>query len=264
MSDQISREHQTLEPPHWIQTCLMAGFGGMLPTLVKFATIYAAAPRTPMPEPGVYLALGIFFVIGLGLYHGLKKDKTLREAIVLGIVAPALITNIVSGAGEAQTGRSMQTVGHNMLVATAYAAEVKTETTPDTGIPTGKRMVNIKISPPSEMMTGVTSSDIYVSAVRKHPMTGTSETIKYGKVPVGGWAAYPIPEGVESFKFSAKGFAAKEVESEIKLPKGTPTTIIVDVKVEYTWWNDFFWALGYKRKADVTVLTPVIGPEKQK
>lgn len=258
MSDQVPNKLPRRQLLHTIEMCCMAGLGGMLPTLAKLAGTYVTEPWTPMPEPGLYFGLALFFVVGMIVYRGLREGRTTREAIIVGIAAPALITNILFGASEAQTSKNIQTVGFNMLVATAYAEEHQTEMTPDTRIPTGKRTVNIKILATPKMMTGVTSSDIHVSAVQKDPTTGDVKWFSMGRVPVGGWGKYSIPEDVESLRFTTKG-----TDSEIVLPKGTPMAIIVvGVKAEITWWNDFLWAMGYKRKAEVTVLTPTIEPEK--
>lgn len=79
-----------------IQLAIIAGFGGTLPTLSKLASTYVAAPLTPMPELGMYLGLLLFFIIGVILCLGFGISEN-REALLVGIAAPAIITNVISG-----------------------------------------------------------------------------------------------------------------------------------------------------------------------
>ncbi len=98
----------TLEPEvrdraEWasfILPAIVAGTGGMLPTLSRLAATYVDNPYTPEPAYGIYLGLAIFFVIGAILAFAFG-EKSLRQALIIGISAPALINSIASGLKDA-------------------------------------------------------------------------------------------------------------------------------------------------------------------
>ncbi len=72
----------------------------MLPTLSRLAATYVDNPYTPEPAYGIYLGLAIFFVIGAILAFAFG-EKSLRQALIIGISAPALINSIASGLKDA-------------------------------------------------------------------------------------------------------------------------------------------------------------------
>lgn len=84
----------------FILPAIVAGTGGMLPTLSRLAATYVDNPHTPGPAYGIYLGLGIFFIIGAILAFAFG-EKSLRQALIIGISAPALINSIASGLKDA-------------------------------------------------------------------------------------------------------------------------------------------------------------------
>ncbi len=84
----------------FILPAIVAGTGGMLPTLSRLAATYVDNPYTPEPAYGIYLGLAIFFVIGAILAFAFG-ERSLRQALIIGISAPALINSIASGLKDA-------------------------------------------------------------------------------------------------------------------------------------------------------------------
>lgn len=82
----------------YINSIILAGFGGMLPTTAQLAASYAAVPEQPLPHWHFLLAVALFFCIGAVLSIAFNKEADLGKAIVIGISAPAIITNIINGA----------------------------------------------------------------------------------------------------------------------------------------------------------------------
>ena len=78
---------------------LIAAIGGFLPTAAKLASTYTTAPDTPLPGWGMAIGLGLFAVIGAVLAYALSESNV-RQALVLGVAAPGIITNLVSGAQD--------------------------------------------------------------------------------------------------------------------------------------------------------------------
>lgn len=75
---------------------IMAGLGGTLPILVKLAGYYSETPDAPPPQNGTYIALFLFFFLGAILCLAFQTSS-LRDAIAIGIGAPALIQGFLSG-----------------------------------------------------------------------------------------------------------------------------------------------------------------------
>jgi hypothetical protein len=71
--------------------------GGVLPTLAKLASTYVTVPETPLPAIGMLLGLIIFAVIGAAIAFGTGQAEV-RQALIAGIAAPGIITNLVAGA----------------------------------------------------------------------------------------------------------------------------------------------------------------------
>ena len=75
---------------------LIAGIGGILPTISRIGASLASNPEQPLPGLGLVLSMVCFFLLGAFLCIGLQ-EKRVRDAFILGIAAPAIISNIVSG-----------------------------------------------------------------------------------------------------------------------------------------------------------------------
>jgi hypothetical protein len=81
--------------------------GGMLPTIARLAATYVAQPLTPLPEIGLYFGLALYAGIGSAVAFVMAPfDRRqivlveLRQALIAGIAAPAILGNIIAGAAE--------------------------------------------------------------------------------------------------------------------------------------------------------------------
>lgn len=84
----------------WLINMVIGGFGGCLPTLSRTAATFAAAPDTPIPGVGYLFGLLLFFLVGMGISFALNRKRDVRQALLLGIAAPGIITNIVMGVND--------------------------------------------------------------------------------------------------------------------------------------------------------------------
>jgi hypothetical protein len=89
-------------PSEMVKMSAIGGLGGMLPTLSKLATIYVTAQETPLPLPGMYVGLALFFAIGIILCIGFSISDA-KQALLVGIAAPGIITNVISGVQHGTT-----------------------------------------------------------------------------------------------------------------------------------------------------------------
>lgn len=94
----VAANNDNKKPIIW-SCIIIAGLGGTMPTICRLAGVYVANPKTELPEGGMYLGLALFFIIGAILSYAFSETN-LRQAFVIGVCAPAIITNIVSGAQE--------------------------------------------------------------------------------------------------------------------------------------------------------------------
>jgi hypothetical protein len=90
------------DPNNWPpgRIMFMAAAGGAAPTLLKLAGNMVGDPNAPMPGLGMWVGILLFCVIGLLLCIAFE-EKHVRQAFVLGVAAPGLITNLVNGSTEA-------------------------------------------------------------------------------------------------------------------------------------------------------------------
>lgn len=98
-----------MERPMW-ECTMLAGFGGTMPTLSKFGASLIADPSSPMPAIGFFVGLGIFFLIGSLMAYAFA-ERNLKQALLAGIAAPAIIASAISGATGASGAPSQAQAG---------------------------------------------------------------------------------------------------------------------------------------------------------
>lgn len=103
---------------------LMAGLGGSLPTLCKIAAASSSTGIVAVFTAGHISAIGLYFVISLILCLGLA-EKRRREAFILGIAAPAIISSFLSGISE--RGNHPINFSTISLISPAYAQASPTD-----------------------------------------------------------------------------------------------------------------------------------------
>ncbi len=101
----------------WEAVCYGA-LGGSCPTLAKLAASFSANPAQDMPALGVYIGIALFAVLGAIVALGFGTTEV-KAAIVAGIAAPAIVTNVISGVSD-KSPENQQAALYE-LVAPAYA-----------------------------------------------------------------------------------------------------------------------------------------------
>lgn len=92
-----------------------------MPTLSRLGASYASQPEQPLPHPHILIPLVIFFILGFFLNFAFNMEKDISKALVIGIAAPGLITNIIAGVSS-PAKISFLDDSPNILVSYAAAA----------------------------------------------------------------------------------------------------------------------------------------------
>lgn len=101
--------------------CLAFGaLGGMCPTLAHFASFYATKPSSALPEVGVLIGLGLFAVLGSVIAVGFGA-REVKAAIVAGIAAPGIVSNVAAGAAADGARAETDTAALSFFIGTAHA-----------------------------------------------------------------------------------------------------------------------------------------------
>ncbi len=213
-----------------------------MPSLVRMAGSFFKNPHQSVPGAGVLLALGLYFLIGAIVAVAFAERNT-RQFFLVGISAPALITNIIGGASQTPTATATASLStpagaHTSwltLLPAAHAEPVAAPAASDdtctldirtstTGVPAGAE---------NELLVSVDFTD---KAGRKLPgVTLTPGASKEVKVDV--------PRGAEAVDISAGGKTAEQ-----RLP-ACSSQAQVQIQAEGT--RDFRWALGASREPSV-------------
>lgn len=77
---------------------LWAGIGGLLPTVANISSSYLARSDQPLPHWSILVPLLGFAFVGVVLNRALNHEHDIKQAIMIGICAPGILTNIVAGA----------------------------------------------------------------------------------------------------------------------------------------------------------------------
>ncbi len=112
--------------PEHAKRFVAGGVGGVLPTSVTLATMLTSDPTSRVIEDitlGFYAGLAIFFFIGAVVsILTVEESKKLRDAVIAGIAAPALITSVGAGFDKSQENVMLFNGG---LISSVYASENK-------------------------------------------------------------------------------------------------------------------------------------------
>lgn len=231
---------------------LFGAFGGACPTLAKLAATYAAATEIPPPLPTVWIAIAIFAVIGMFVALGFGSDSH-RQALVAGIAAPALITNILNGAtGQAPKAMPLAPIhepakqSSTFLFVTGAFAQSSPSATAETAssatpLPRPKAVVvDTTVSGPAP------SNTLVLSVTRKLPTGGTEEVGLGSVAGTVGPKTVLFPEGTIAYTVGPnKTILPKDFQAASK------PEIKLEVKTAPSPTSDFLWALGGKRTFDV-------------
>lgn len=217
----------------------LAAIGGLLPTAAKLATTYTTAPETPLPGMGLFIGLLLFAVIGGVLAYALSETNV-RQALVLGIAAPGVITNIVAGASHVRGGELQALV--EVLPLPAAVAQAAPAAPARVAPPVAQAPRTFTLRPYTRNGDAWSNENLPVSVTFVLP-DGTS-TARAALVPIGQTQVIVVPPVATAVRFSA-GQMTRDVDVG-SLPADT-----VNLEVSVKGKNDFFWALGARREAVV-------------
>ena len=241
---------------------ILAGIGGMIPTISRLASTYVTDPTTPMPEPGLYFGLFLFFIIGSVLAIAFSETN-LRQAFIIGVCAPGIITNIVAGVNDAKSTRQTAVLYKLPSISSAYAQTEPSVLPSLTGSENESNTASIQIPLEKKILinselVGASSWDmenisIYVIAIGKD---GSKKSI--AKFPAYQRnIEFTIPEQSSAIRVSAAG-----IFSQIQLPEKDYSKAVIDTRIRVEGKHDFLWALGAKRKPRVVSVQSHIGEVK--
>lgn len=207
-------------------------FGGCCPTIARLASFYSTNPGSDMPQLGVYLAMGLFAILGAFIAVGFGADEV-KAAIVAGIAAPGLVTNIVAGANSGGPGTpGADVVALSLFAAPAFAQQVETES----ALTNTTRTITL-----TPTFTGPAPTQ---NQVEYRFVTDTGTFLPGGGVlvPEEDGVAVPVPEGATNLAIGA---------TITPLPDDS-TAAQITIQTAPSLGGDLVWALGGQRRYDVT------------
>ncbi|HTU68617.1 MAG TPA: hypothetical protein VMF52_21940 [Steroidobacteraceae bacterium] len=226
-----------------VGACVLGGLGGLMPTLVKIAPIYASNQAADPPALGLYIALGIFAVFGVVAVAAFQETVFLK-ALALGIAAPGILTNAVAAKDEIAASRSLtqhtsQTEDGDLLgrlfgVSSAYAQTVAPRP--------ASASSRITVVP---QLTGA-PREYAVKPVTLAFVGVDGSVLGSSNVDVRSTPTLEVPRGATSVRALSDGKA-----TEIRLPAGGYSSAELGLAINVAPGSDFSWALGGTRKANV-------------
>jgi hypothetical protein len=233
---------------------LAAGVGGALPTLCRLAATYSVG-NDPPPGVGIYIALGLFAIIGMAVAFGFGETE-LKKAFVLGIAGPAIVTSTFNAVSQAKTNsnsaqptaavKHVDAVFGGVLsllgVDAANAAPTQTIRLAQTTAIAAS--VTAKLDVVSNL-TGTDSGDL-IDPVIVRFFSDNRDVLGSTAIDPKGRATVPVPEGARS--------VATIVGDKVRLTKLPPipfTSARLNIIIETSRTSDFLWALGSSRRVRV-------------
>jgi hypothetical protein len=239
---------------------IVAGIGGMVPTLSKLASYYVTGNGTGAPLPGKGMIFGIFlfFILGAVLAYVLSESD-LKRAFIIGIAAPGIITNIVSGVAEVRNNNghglsvpSITSSAHGAVVdLNAVDVPIHNEVLPHNVVdPNAKEVMpqilperNITISTVIEGNVSLDGKAVTLIAVRQDGQETVMGSLPIVKDDTGREKnTFQISPDTISIKLSLdKIDTVQRLPSELFLS----ANLVLKIRIEPE--NDLMWALGAKR-----------------
>ncbi len=235
---------------------ILAGIGGVIPTVSRLASTYVTDPSTPLPEPGLFFGLSLFFVIGAVLAFAFSETN-MRQAFILGVCAPGIITNIVAGANDADADPETASLTFTPFISVAYAqdptvtsSEIKVENVLFTSNAHESQRKIVVIS----HFVGAGAWDL-----KNIPLLVTAIQKDGVRVNLGSFPAYQesieleVPENASAVQIRAAGFT-----NQVSLPEQAFSKAVINTHLKIEGKKDFFWALGAKRRPRVVSVNSVL------
>ncbi|MEY1556519.1 hypothetical protein AB3Y40_12880 [Yoonia sp. R2331] len=224
-------------------TILMFGaFGGCCPTLARLASFYSTNPGGGMPQAGVFIGIALFAILGAFIAVGFGA-RELKAAIVAGIAAPGLVTNIVNGAGAGATARAPAAViAPSFFISAAHADDAPVvEVLPSFR---GGDLLTLSATWEGPNPKGAQVDYRFVDA------NGTFLGGGGALVPGEGAVVVPVPVGATALAVGPEQTA---------LPAQIDTAAIT-ITTGTSLGGDLLWALGADRAYHIESVTVTYGP----
>lgn len=245
-------------PRIWCLACLMAAIGGILPTACKLGATYVSHPETPLPSMGLFVGLLIFAVIGVVLCIAFRQTE-LHRALIIGIAAPGLITNIVSGAAAATLSPDGEGVKAQSAIGLPIGFTENGIARPPTSS-RGKGHFFLAEGPRQVRIDSLVTNDISIRgridvSVK---VRGALQPRPVGSLPARGAISVNLPRNAKRLIFTAAG-----KRTEVAIPRGA-FDVQLHVYAASSWKKDFRWALGGRRYGTINsiaaqIVRPTLG-----
>lgn len=219
-------------------SALLAGVGGLLPSVSRIAASLAVQPEQPLPHWHILIALALFFAMGFVLNFAMNKENDLTKAVIVGISAPALITNIVAGVSNAPPpiSPSPTTVGFSFV--TEAFADQRSGVAPLAGT----QVIFGSSFAGSYGFPGAVDTPVMISAGSANGPLKPVAT-----VPAGSEQTFTLPAGATLI-----AVRSGTAEARASVPAGTSRVLLrATLVVETTLGGDLAWAFGAKRVGSV-------------
>ncbi len=224
-------------------TILMFGaFGGCCPTLARLASYYSTNPAGGLPQAGVFIGIGLFAILGAFIAVGFGA-KELKAAIVAGIAAPGLVTNIVNGAGAGTAAHVPQAmIVQPMFISAAHADNPPVvEVLPSFR---GLRLLTLNTTWEGPQPKDAQVDYRFVDANGTHLAGGG--TLVLGEAAV----VVPVPDGAVSIAIGPQQTPLPDQIDSAEVTITTGTSL----------GGDLLWALGADRAYDIKSVSVTYGP----
>ncbi|MDC7789729.1 hypothetical protein PQJ75_19280 [Rhodoplanes sp. TEM] len=222
---------------------LIAGaLGGVLPTTARLASTYVSLPDTPLPGFGLLLGLSLFALIGAAIAYGTGSTEV-RQALVAGVAAPGIITNLVAGA-DAPRRSDVLPFQHFALVSIAQAQPAASPPGPSAS----GSIKSITIDP--RVSGGVPSTtNIPVTAQIAGGPNSETRTVQIGSIrSLTGPTTLTAPPGTQNITIGGKTVPLNSPDNKIDL----------SVSTRPSFGSDFLWALGGQRSFSIEQVVPKV------
>jgi hypothetical protein len=228
------------------QVLIAGALGGILPTTAKLATTYVGVPATPLPEIGLLLGLALFAVIGAAIAFA-TSSTDFRQALLAGIAAPGIITNLVAGA-DAQQHAGLDSPDFSVARMLSFVPAARAQDGRVPGQPAASGVKSITIDP---KVTGglPASTNIPVTAEIAGGANSGTRRVQIGT----------ITSLTNATKLTVPADTTHVMIGGTSVPlASTDNTVTLSVSTKSTLQSDFLWALGGQRSYSIEQIVPKV------
>jgi hypothetical protein len=221
--------------------------GGILPTLAKLASTYVTVPETPLPAIGMLLGLIIFAIIGAAIAFGTGQAEV-RQALIAGIAAPGIITNLVAGATADPKRTASESQPHLATLWSVGVAHAQDARNPAAAAAPGFRSVTID----PKVQGGLPANAAIPVTVEIKGPNDTVQRVQIGTVSTFSKpTTLAVPVAADKLRIGDHPVAIDGQNTKVDLGVSTQTTV----------GSDLLWALGGQRTYRIDKIAPKPTPQ---